>query len=670
MQSVGEVMAIGRTFQQAFAKAMRSRELDVSPRLDLDDEALLARLDRPRPDRYDLILEAFRRGLPLEAVRERTLIHPWFMHELHALASDESAPFTGERTFRAVDTCAAEFEAETPYYYSGWERPTAGGPAHEVARGSNPSVMILGSGPNRIGQGIEFDYCCVHAAMTVREQGRDAVMVNCNPETVSTDYDTSDRLYFEPLTLEDVLGICEVEKPEGVIVQFGGQTPLKLAAGLEKAGVPLLGTSVEAIDLAEDRGRFSDLLARLGYEAPPYATALSAQEALAKGSEVGFPLLVRPSYVLGGRAMEIVYDQAGLRDYLERASATMATDGREIFLDRFLENAVEVDVDALCDGDEVWIGGIMQHVEEAGIHSGDSACALPPHSLGDAMLARIREQTGGIALGLGVVGLLNVQFAVLGDGLYVIEANPRASRTVPFVSKATGIPLAKLACRIMLGERIADLALPPEASSDTPVEHVAVKEAVLPFDRFHGSDALLAPEMRSTGEVMGVARDFPTAFAKAQAAAGARLPQKGTVFITVADDAKSGAQGIAAQLHDLGFRIVATRGTAQRISRMGVPVETLNKLGEGSPHVVDWIERGDVDLVINTPAGTGARSDGYEIRAAAVARGIPCITTLSGGLAATRAIAAARQGDPPVLSLQELHLANGAAASAPRAAEA
>ena len=390
-------------------------------------------------------------------MRERTLIDPWFLHELRELASDESAPFAGERTYRAVDTCAAEFEAETPYYYSGWERPAAGGPAHEVARGTNASVMILGSGPNRIGQGIEFDYCCVHAAMTVREAGRDAVMVNCNPETVSTDYDTSDRLYFEPLTLEDVLGICEVEKPEGVIVQFGGQTPLKLAAGLERAGVPLLGTSVEAIDLAEDRGRFGELLARLGYEAPPYATALSAQQALAKAADVGFPLLVRPSYVLGGRAMEIVYDEAGLRDYLERASATMATDGRQIFLDRFLEDAIEVDVDALCDGEEVWIGGIMQHVEEAGIHSGDSACALPPHSLGDAMLARIREQTAGIALGLGVVGLLNVQFAVLGDDLYVIEANPRASRTVPFVSKATGVPLAKLACRIMLGERLADL---------------------------------------------------------------------------------------------------------------------------------------------------------------------------------------------------------------------
>jgi len=671
MQSVGEVMAIGRTFQQAFAKAMRSRELDVAPRLDLDDDALLTRLERPRPDRYDVILEAFRRGVALETVRERTLIDPWFLHELRELASDESSPFAGERTYRAVDTCAAEFEAETPYYYSGWERPAAGGPAHEVARGSKDSVIILGSGPNRIGQGIEFDYCCVHAAMTVRESGRDAVMVNCNPETVSTDYDTSDRLYFEPLTLEDVLGICEVEEPEGVIVQFGGQTPLKLAAGLADAGVPLLGTSVEAIDLAEDRGRFGELLARLGHRAPPYATALSAQEALGKAADVGFPLLVRPSYVLGGRAMEIVYDEAGLRDYLERASAAMATDGREIFLDRFLEDAIEVDVDALCDGAEVWVGGIMQHVEEAGIHSGDSACALPPHSLGDAMLARIREQTTGIALGLGVVGLLNVQFAVLGDELYVIEANPRASRTVPFVSKATGVPLAKLACRIMLGERIADLGLPVAAPGEGHADHVAVKEAVLPFDRFHGSDALLAPEMRSTGEVMGVARDFPTAFAKAQAAAGARLPQAGTVFITVADGDKAGAQGIAAQLHDLGFRIVATRGTAQRISRMGVPVETLNKLGEGSPHVVDWIERGDVDLVINTPVGTGARSDGYEIRAAAVARGIPCITTLSGGIAAARAIAAARQGEPPVLSLQELHLANGSRVSAPpRAAEA
>jgi len=508
-------------------------------------------------------------------------------------------------------------------------------------------VMILGSGPNRIGQGIEFDYCCVHAAMTVRESGRDAVMVNCNPETVSTDYDTSDRLYFEPLTLEDVLAIVEVEQPEGVIVQFGGQTPLKLAAGLEAAGVPLLGTQPEAIDLAEDRGRFGGLLRELGLSAPPYALAQSAEEALAAAPGIGWPLLVRPSYVLGGRAMEIVYDLDGLRDYLKRVNGS----GREIFLDRFLENAIEVDVDAICDGEDVWIGGIMQHVEEAGIHSGDSACVLPPHSLGAEMLSEIREATRRIALALGTVGLINVQYGVLGDDLYVIEANPRASRTVPFVSKATGLPLAKLACRVMLGEKLAALNLPDDPGGD----HVSVKEAVLPFDRFAGADALLGPEMRSTGEVMGVAADFPAAFAKAQAAAGARLPQSGTVFLTVTDSDKSAVMGIAAQLHDLGFRIIATRGTAASISRMGIPVERINKIGEGSPHVVDWIDNGDVDLVINTPTGTAARTDGYEIRRAAVARGIPCITTIAGGMAASRAIAAARHGDPAVVSLQELH---------------
>jgi carbamoyl-phosphate synthase large subunit len=654
MKSVGEVMAIGRTFQQAFAKAMRSRELDAPPDLDGD---LLQRLERPDAWRFDVLLEAFRRHASLDEVHARTKIDPWYLRELSDLAADPGAPFAGERSFKSVDTCAAEFPAATPYYYSGWERTAD----HEVRRGSRPSVMILGSGPNRIGQGIEFDYCCVHAAMTVRELQRDAVMVNCNPETVSTDYDTSDRLYFEPLTLEDVLGVVEVEKPEGLIVQFGGQTPLRLAAGLQEAGVPLLGTSVDAIDLAEDRGRFGALLDRLGYRAPAYATAGSVPDALARGPEVGFPLLVRPSYVLGGRAMEIVYDDAGLRSYLGRAQN--GTD-REIYLDRFLEDAAEVDVDALCDGEEVWIGGIMQHVEEAGVHSGDSACVLPPHSLGPDMLQEIREQTRGIALALGVVGLLNVQFAVHGGDLYVIEANPRASRTVPFVSKATGIPLAKMACRIMLGSKLCDLDLPADPMAGG---HVSVKEAVLPFDRLAGSDALLGPEMRSTGEVMGIARDFPTAFAKAQAAAGARLPSAGTVFITVADRDKPAALGIAAQLHDLGLRIVATRGTAQAIARMGVPVETLNKIGEGSPHVVDWIERGEVDLVINTPVGTGARSDGYEIRRAAIAAGVPCVTTLSGGMAAARAIGSARAGDAsPVLSLQELH--GGASRAAVEAA--
>jgi carbamoyl-phosphate synthase large subunit len=656
MKSVGEAMAIGRTFQQAFAKALRSRELDSTTAFsELDVDGLLTALERPAADRYDVMLEAFRQGATVEAVHERSGVDPWFLRELRELALDPEAPFRGERSYKAVDTCAAEFEARTPYFYSGWERRAV----HEVEKGDRPSVIILGSGPNRIGQGIEFDYCCVHAAMTVRDSGRDAVMVNCNPETVSTDYDTSDRLYFEPLTLEDVLGVVGVEQPEGVIVQFGGQTPLKLAAGLQEAGVPLLGTSPEAIDLAEDRGRFGALLERLGYEAPPYATAHSVDEALRCGQQVGYPLLVRPSYVLGGRAMEIVYSDDGLRDYLVRNAGTNGN-GREIFLDRFLENAIEVDVDALCDGDEVWIGGIMQHVEEAGIHSGDSACVLPPHSLGHAMLDQIREWTTGIALGLGVVGLLNVQYAVLGGELYVIEANPRASRTIPFVSKAIGIPLAKIACRLMLGERLRDLDLPAEPMR---ADHVAVKEAVLPFDRFEGADAVLGPEMRSTGEVMGVARDFPTAFAKAQAAAGAALPAGGTAFVTVTDGDKPGAVAIAQTLHDLGFRIVATRGTAEAIERMGIPAERINKVGEGSPHVVDWIERGDVDLVVNTPTGSGARSDGWEIRRAAVTRGIPCLTTLSGGLAAARAIAAARSGEPPVTSLQELH-SRGARAGA------
>jgi carbamoyl-phosphate synthase large subunit len=651
MKSVGEAMAIGRTFGQAFAKAMRSRELDSAPRPPADDEELLAATAQAGPDRFDWVLEALRRGLGVEEVHRRTGIDPWFLRELAVLAADPEAPFRGlQRTFRSVDTCAAEFAAETPYFYSGWERPTGGPAVHEVRRGERPSVVILGSGPNRIGQGIEFDYCCVHAAQTVRESGRDAVMVNCNPETVSTDYDTSDRLYFEPLTLEDVIGVCEVERPEGVIVQFGGQTPLKLAAGLQAAGIPLLGTPVESIDLAEDRGRFGGVLDALGYRAPPYATAHGPEQALERAADVGFPLLVRPSYVLGGRAMEIVYDPDGLADYLARVHAPNA-DGRAIFLDRFLEDSIEIDVDALCDGTDVWIGGIMQHVEEAGIHSGDSACVLPPHSLGDEMLDRVREWTTGIARALGVVGLLNVQYAVRGSELYVIEANPRASRTVPFVSKAIGLPMAKLACRLALGERLADLDLPPAAAPG----HVSVKEAVLPFDRFAGADALLGPEMRSTGEVMGIAADFPTAFAKAQAAAGAQLPSSGTVFITVTDRDKPAAVGVATLLGDLGFRIVATGGTAQSLGSMGIRVERINKIGEGSPHVVDWIEQGDVDLVINTPTGTGARSDGWQIRAAAVARGIACITTMSGALAAARAIWAAQRGVAPVHSLQELH---------------
>jgi carbamoyl-phosphate synthase large subunit len=655
MKSVGEAMAIGRTFKQAFAKALRSRELDSPPRIPAEQPELLRALEQAGAERFDLVLEALRQEVSIDELERRTGIASWFLEEMAELPAKGEDAAVGERTFKAVDTCAAEFAAQTPYYYSSWERPLPRALQYEVARGERPSVVILGSGPNRIGQGIEFDYCCVHAVQTVRESGRDAVMINCNPETVSTDYDVSDRLYFEPLTLEDVLAVCEVEAPEGVVVQFGGQTPLKLAAGLDAAGVPILGTSIEAIDLAEDRSRFGGLLKRLGYKAPPFATATSPEEALECSLAVGFPLLVRPSYVLGGRAMEIVYSVPGLRDYLERVGTQAGT---QIYLDRFLEDSIEVDVDALCDADEsVWVAGIMQHVEEAGIHSGDSACVLPPHTLGEEMVAQIREQTENIARALGVVGLLNVQFAIHGEeGLHVLEANPRASRTVPFVSKALGVPLAKLACRIMLGERLADLDLGEvRQRAHHGNGHVCVKEVVLPFNRFAGADALLGPEMRSTGEVMGIARDFPTAFAKAQAAAGAGLPDAGTAFITVADGDKPAATGVATVLHDLGFRIVATRGTAQAIRKMGIPAETINKIGEGSPHVVDWIEDGEVDLVVNTPVGTGARTDGYEIRTAAISRGIPCITTMAGAMAAARAISAARRSAPGVISLQEIH---------------
>ncbi len=649
MQSVGEAMAIGRTFRESFAKAMRSRELDSEAEIPASDEALLDLLEKPCPERFDWILAAFGRGIDIEAVHKRCLVDRWFLRELEALATDGDGTEGLARAYKSVDTCAAEFEAATPYYYSAHERPGKDGTAaSEVRRGERDSVVILGAGPNRIGQGIEFDYCCVHAAMTARELDRDAVMVNCNPETVSTDYDTSDRLYFEPLTVEDVLAVCEQERPEGVIVQFGGQTPLKLARALEEAGVQLLGTPVDAIDLAEDRGRFGALLRRLGIKHPPYGTALSAEEAAVIAEEVGFPLLVRPSYVLGGRAMEICYSIEDLSAYLRHH--VKADQEHPLLLDRFLENAIEVDVDALADGTDVHVAGIMQHVEEAGVHSGDSACVIPPMSLGEEMLEEIRATTKRIALELGVIGLINIQYGVAGGELYVIEANPRASRTVPFVSKATGVPLAKVAARLMLGEKIADQEL-----RDPPTGMVSVKEAVLPFARFAGADSVLGPEMKSTGEVMGIAADFPTAFGKAQAAAGVSLPTEGSVFITVTDTDKPAATQIAARFHDLGFELIATGGTAQAISAMGVPVTPINKIAEGSPNVVDLIRERQCDLVINTPTGSGARADGYEIRTAAVRHGIPCVTTMTGASAAVRAIAAKIEGDADVRSLQEIH---------------
>jgi carbamoyl-phosphate synthase large subunit len=681
MKSVGEAMAIGRTFKQAFMKALRSRELDTVPEAPEDTAVLLDRLTEPSHDRFELLFAALRRGVPVEEIHSRTDINPWFLRQFSELvaaeAGDESLAekkqlgFSDDEigvdreqrvaeglvpSYQSVDTCAAEFEAETPYFYSSYEGASGGASNAEVRRGSKPSVVILGSGPNRIGQGIEFDYCCVHAAMSARELGRDAVMINCNPETVSTDYDTSDRLYFEPLTVEDVLEVVAIEQPEGVVVQFGGQTPLRIARKLEQAGVRLLGTPVDSIDLAEDRGRFGTVLAELGIQHPPYGLAHSPEESMATAREVGFPLLVRPSYVLGGRAMEICYAEADVEAYLERLGANGKGELHDamypLLLDRFLENAIEFDVDALADGSAAHVAGIMQHVEEAGVHSGDSACVLPPFSIGGDMLEEIRRQTCEIALRLGVVGLLNVQFALVeNDQLYVIEANPRASRTVPFVSKATGVPLAKVACRLVLGERLADQGLP----RDHGPKHVSVKEVVLPFQRFHGSDALLGPEMKSTGEVMGIAGDFPAAFGKAQAAAGVELPLEGGVFISVCDTDKPAATQLAARMHDLGFTVLATRGTAQAIRRMGVPVERLNKIGEGSPHVVDSIRAGDVDLLINTPVGRGARTDGWEIRRAAIEHGVPCITTMTGATAAARAIGAGRAGRPEVHSLQELH---------------
>lgn len=731
MKSVGEAMSLGRNFIEALGKVMRSLETKRTGFWTGDDpdktlDELLTGLRTATDGRLYDIEQALRLGGSVEAVAEASGVDPWFVDQIATLVALRGelvdAPVLDERllrrakhsglsdrqiaalrpelagevgvralrerlgirpVYKTVDTCAAEFDAKTPYHYSSYELDPAA--ETEVApQTEKPKVLILGSGPNRIGQGIEFDYSCVHAATTLSQAGFETVMVNCNPETVSTDYDTADRLYFEPLTFEDVLEVYHAEQASGaggpgvvgVIVQLGGQTPLGLADRLEKAGVPVVGTSPKAIDLAEDRGEFGEVLRAAGLPAPRFGTATSFEQARRIASDIGYPVLVRPSYVLGGRGMEIVYDEQTLQGYIERA--TELSPEHPVLVDRFLEDAIEIDVDALCDGTEVYIGGVMEHIEEAGIHSGDSACALPPVTLGRTDIAAVRKATEAIAHGIGVVGLLNVQYALKDDVLYVLEANPRASRTVPFVSKATAVPLAKACARVMLGATIAELraegilAADGDGASVAPNAPIAVKEAVLPFHRFRKADgsqvdSLLGPEMKSTGEVMGIDSDFGTAFAKSQTAAYGSLPSGGTVFVSVANRDKRSLVFPVKRLADLGFRVLATEGTAEMLRRNGIPCEVVRKnFEEPSPDrpamsAVDAIKAGEVDMVINTPYGnSGPRIDGYEIRSAAVSASIPCVTTVQGASAAVQGIEAGIRGDIGVRSLQELHSQLGA----------
>ena len=691
MKSVGEVMAIGRTFKEALQKALRSLEqewwgLALDPPV-ADLEAIRDRLRVPTAERLPWLAEALRRGLALEEIHALTRIDHWFLgqiaelvafeeafraqpdlsaatlrrakrlgfadHELARLAGRTEAEIRAARlahgiraTYKMVDTCAAEFEAYTPYLYGTYEEEDEASPTER------PKVVILGSGPNRIGQGIEFDYACVHAAFALRELGVEAIMVNCNPETVSTDYDTSDRLYFEPLTLEDVLNIVEKERPLGVIVQFGGQTPLKLAVPLERAGVRILGTPPDAIDRAEDRERFSALLRKLGLAQPPCGTARSLDEAAGVAARIGYPILVRPSYVLGGRAMEIIYEEERLRGWM--AEAARVSPEHPVLIDKFLENAIEIDVDALADGEDVVIGGVMEHIEKAGIHSGDSACALPPYSLTDEQVVELKAATVALARELGVVGLLNVQFAIRNETVYVLEVNPRASRTVPFVSKAIGLPLAKLATQVMLGRRLAGLVPGPLAEPG----HIAVKEAVFPFAKFPGVDAVLGPEMKSTGEVMGIDRDFRRAYVKSQLAAGSPLPTRGKVFLSVRNRDKRSVVTLARRLAALGFDLVATQGTAKVLALHGMRVEVIHKVAEGwRPNIVDLMKRGEIVLVINTPEDGRARRDSYLIRRTAVMDNIPYYTTMDGAEAALGGIEALIQDTLDVEPLQAYHAA-------------
>ena len=687
MKSVGEVMAIGRTFKEALMKGLRSLETGrKAPGAPADSADLERRLAIPHPERLWDLLRAFEIGYSPELLHEITRIDPWFLNQLQQILelrkelkrftlesvpqsvlylakqygfSDQyladlwakSAEAVRQRrktlnvrpVFKRVDTCAAEFESFTPYLYSTYEEENEAEPT------ARRKIMILGSGPNRIGQGIEFDYCCVHAAYALKEEGFETIMVNCNPETVSTDYDTSDRLYFEPLTFEDVMAIVEEEKPEGVIVQFGGQTPLNLARALKAAGVPIVGTTPESIDLAEDRKHFGKLLGELGIPQPENGAAMNVKEALEIAGRIGYPVLLRPSYVLGGRAMVIAYDEATLREYIVRAEQLQRA--FPILVDRFLENATEVDVDALADGTDVVIAGIMQHIEEAGIHSGDSSCVLPTVSIPEDQLKLLREYSVRLARALNVVGLMNVQYAIQNGKVYVLEVNPRASRTVPYVSKATGFPLAKIASRLMVGRKLKEFNLPAEL----PVGHSFVKSPVFPFQKFPGVDTILGPEMKSTGEVMGVADSFGLAFAKAQLGAKQRIPIKGRVFISVNDHDKPGVIPIARDLESLGFTLVATRGTAAALRDAGVKVEKVFKVNEARPNVVDRIKSAEIDLIINTPLGRTSRFDDKAIRRAAVQHAVTCITTLSAASAAIQGIRALQQGETHVVSLQKLH---------------
>jgi carbamoyl-phosphate synthase large subunit len=689
MKSVGEAMAVGRTFSEAIGKAIRSLEIDRDGfddgHPDLPREDLLAHLAVPTAERLFHLRRAYRAGMTTEEIHGASGIDPWFLSRIEEVLAFESPlsaagaladrdllfdakrhgysdraiarlAGTGEvevaaarraagvaPVYKRIDTCAAEFEAETPYFYSTYETEdeSAPTPARKIA--------ILGGGPNRIGQGIEFDYCCVHAAYALKDAGFEVVMINCNPETVSTDYDTSDRLYFEPLTFEDVSAILEKERPEGVLVQFGGQTPLKLARKLEKAGFPIAGTSPESIDLAEDRGRFGALLGRLGLAAPPHAEALSKEEALEAARQVGYPLVVRPSYVLGGRAMAIVFDDDSLLGFMDRAREVSPE--HPVLIDRFLEDAVEIDVDCLSDGTDVWIGGVQQHIEEAGIHSGDSFSVLPPWKLTAEELSGIKDATRRLARALSVKGLMNTQFAIQKGRLYVLEVNPRASRTVPFVSKAIGVPMAKAAARLAVGHRLADLDLPPERE---PLDFF-IKAPVFPFKKFPGEDTLLGPEMKSTGEVMGVSPRFGHAFAKACEGAGITLPTSGTAFVTVNENDKATVEPIARELVALGFRLVATRGTQAHLARAAIPASAIHKVNEGSPNAVDRMEAGEIQLVVNTPLGKLSHDDDTMIRAAALRCNIPCLTTLSAAAAAVEAIRALVERTTTVAPLQEYY---------------